>query len=165
MKSIKDPDPGKRKGQAAIEYLATYGWAILMVSIVAIVIWQMGVLDPPAPPPDCRGFSQIRPMDWVFKTGGGTMDIVLVNEANTKLELGANSVKASLDNVGPCTIDGPLSATNVSAGGTVTVTLSGCPAGVMNPGDYYKARINITYTNIASGMGHTSVGSCWGGAE
>ncbi len=165
MESINDPEPGKRKGQAAIEYLATYGWAILMVSIVAIVVWQMGILNPPAPPPDCRGFSQIRPMDWVFDTGSGDLKIVLVNEANTKLELGANSVKASLDNAGPCTIDGPSSATNISAGSTKMLTVSGCPTGGVNQGDYYKAQINITYTNIASGMGHTSVGSCWGNAE
>ncbi|OYT52795.1 MAG: hypothetical protein B6U72_07420 [Candidatus Altiarchaeales archaeon ex4484_2] len=165
MESIKDPDPGKRKGQAAIEYLATYGWAILMVSIVAIVVWQMGILDPPAPPPDCRGFSQIRPMDWVFNIGGTRMEIVLVNEANTKLELGAGGVEASIDNIGPCNVPGPLGAINISAGSTATINVTVCPTGGMNPGDYYKARINITYTNIASGMAHTSVGSCWGSAE
>ncbi len=165
MKETQTQKPGGTKGQAAIEYLATYGWAILMVSIVAIVVWQMGVLNPPAPPPDCSGFSQIRPMDWVFITGSNKLSIVLVNEANTKLELNSNGVAASLDNIGPCTVNGPPSEINISAGGTATINVTGCPTGGMDPGDYYRAYINISYTNVASGMGHTSVGYCWGGAE
>jgi uncharacterized protein (UPF0333 family) len=31
------------KGQGAMEYLMTYGWAILVVIIVGIVLWQSGV--------------------------------------------------------------------------------------------------------------------------
>ncbi|RLC40838.1 MAG: hypothetical protein DRH44_08080, partial [Candidatus Coatesbacteria bacterium] len=31
------------KGQGAMEYLMTYGWAILVVMIVGVVLWQLGV--------------------------------------------------------------------------------------------------------------------------
>ena len=33
----------KNKGQGAMEYLMTYGWAILVVMIVGVVLWQLGV--------------------------------------------------------------------------------------------------------------------------
>ncbi|MEM4347214.1 MAG: hypothetical protein QW802_01325 [Candidatus Altiarchaeota archaeon] len=33
-----------KKSQAAVEYLQTYGWAILVVLLIAIAIWQMGIL-------------------------------------------------------------------------------------------------------------------------
>lgn len=34
-----------RKGQSAIEYLTTYGWALLAILVVGLAITQMGVLD------------------------------------------------------------------------------------------------------------------------
>src|SRR3989338_5866650 len=36
----------KKKGQAAMEYLMTYGWAILIVIIVAAALWALGVFNP-----------------------------------------------------------------------------------------------------------------------
>ncbi|MEM2918393.1 MAG: hypothetical protein QXY62_02710 [Candidatus Altiarchaeota archaeon] len=33
-----------KKSQSAVEYLQTYGWAILVVLLIAIAIWQMGIL-------------------------------------------------------------------------------------------------------------------------
>ena len=35
-----------RKGQAAMEYLMTYGWAILIVVIVAAALFALGVFNP-----------------------------------------------------------------------------------------------------------------------
>ncbi|OYT26055.1 MAG: hypothetical protein B6U97_04510 [Candidatus Altiarchaeales archaeon ex4484_96] len=152
---------GGVKGQAAIEYIATYGWAILMISIVAIVVWQMGILNPPNPPPDCRGFSQIRPLDWSLDSSASQLTIVLVNEANTKLTV--SSVSATLTgNSGSCSDNTEF---NISAGSTVQVNLTACPIGSLSTGDYYKTNINITYNNVASGMSHTSIGNCWGSTE
>jgi len=34
------------KGQGAMEILLTYGWAILVVIIVGVVLWQMGIFNP-----------------------------------------------------------------------------------------------------------------------
>ena len=33
------------RGQGAMEYLMTYGWAILVVMIVGIVMWQLGIFN------------------------------------------------------------------------------------------------------------------------
>jgi len=33
------------KGQATMEYLMTYGWAILIIIVVIGVLWKMGVFD------------------------------------------------------------------------------------------------------------------------
>jgi len=35
----------KNNRQRAIEYLATYGWAVLVVIIVGVVLWQMGIFE------------------------------------------------------------------------------------------------------------------------
>lgn len=31
------------KGQTAMEYLMTYGWAILIITVVIIALWSLGV--------------------------------------------------------------------------------------------------------------------------
>ncbi|MGC9067348.1 MAG: hypothetical protein ACP5HL_02825, partial [Minisyncoccia bacterium] len=36
----------KIKSQAAMEYLMTYGWAILIISLALGVLWSLGVLNP-----------------------------------------------------------------------------------------------------------------------
>jgi len=35
-----------KKGQAALEYLMTYGWAVLIIGIVAAVLYATGILNP-----------------------------------------------------------------------------------------------------------------------
>lgn len=44
---------GKKKGQAAMEYLMTYGWAILAVVIVGGVLYYYGVFEPDLPNQGC----------------------------------------------------------------------------------------------------------------
>ena len=34
------------KGQSALEYMMTYGWAILIIVIVAVVLYSMGIFSP-----------------------------------------------------------------------------------------------------------------------
>src|SRR5271157_2282024 len=34
------------KAQSAMEYLTTYGWAILILTLVLVVIWQLKLLNP-----------------------------------------------------------------------------------------------------------------------
>jgi len=34
------------KGQTALEYLITYGWAILVILVVLAVLWYYGVFNP-----------------------------------------------------------------------------------------------------------------------
>jgi len=49
------------KAQSAMEYLMTYGWAILIISVVLAVLFQLGVFNPmtfapKAPPGSCQVF-------------------------------------------------------------------------------------------------------------
>ena len=34
-----------KKGQAAMEFLTTYGWAFLVIIVVIVALWQFGVFD------------------------------------------------------------------------------------------------------------------------
>jgi len=50
-----------RKGQGAMEYLLNYSWAILIVLVIGMVLWQMGVFNTKTAA-TFRGWDEIRPM-------------------------------------------------------------------------------------------------------
>jgi hypothetical protein len=157
------------KGQASIEYLATYGWAILTITVVGIIVWQMGLFDLPPEDPGCRGFSQVRPIDWIYTPDpdvglDSEFNVVIVNEANTKLLIPANGVRIYIENEGLCTISDPDVDANMSAGAKLQMNISHCPGSVGKEAQY-RAQINISYRNMASGMDRESAGICWGTTE
>jgi len=56
--------PTARRGQGAMEYLMTYGWAILILMVVGIIMWQMGVFNVGgSSPPRVTGTNYQRPID------------------------------------------------------------------------------------------------------
>jgi hypothetical protein len=50
------------RGQGAMEYLMTYGWAILVVMIVGIAMWRLGVFNMGSSTPTSSGFSTLKPL-------------------------------------------------------------------------------------------------------
>jgi hypothetical protein len=80
------------KGQTAIEYLMTYGWAILIILIVAGVLAYYGIFAPAGfLGPTARGFGQVQVLNpWSLATTsyltlnvenrvGGTINITQLN--------------------------------------------------------------------------------------
>ncbi|MEM3399386.1 MAG: hypothetical protein QXP42_00990 [Candidatus Micrarchaeia archaeon] len=55
----------EKKGQGAFEYLMSYGWAILIVIVLGIVLWNLGVFNPNTTP-EASGFTILRPGTWEF---------------------------------------------------------------------------------------------------
>jgi len=155
----------KRKGQSAIEYMTTYGWAVLLIMIVGLVLWQMGAFTPPSPPPGCRGFSQVTIRDHGASRDDNAVYLVITNEAGTKLQISANGISTGLADVSCSTA--PSSNINpFRPGQTVKINVS-CATLSSNyaAGEYYRAHVNITYINPSSGMTHKSAGECWGSIE
>jgi len=155
---------GNRKGQAAIEYMVTYGWAILVLAVVGIVLWQWNVFTPPAPEPDCRGFSQIQVFDQIAKNNGD-FTLVLVNDAGTKMTIKKGTVNATIGGK-TCTGSGPAADIKIGPGAKKMINITGC-AGLKKfiAGDSYRAKVTIGYYNPSSKMSHTSSGVCWGPVE
>ena len=48
------------KGQGALEYIQTYAWAILVVLIVGVVLWQLGVFGSHRGPNTSSGFAAMK---------------------------------------------------------------------------------------------------------
>jgi len=142
-----------------MEYLMTYGWAILVVIIVGIVLWQMGVLNPGASTaPGFRGFGMVRPIEYLCTAATGANDTVQVVVRNTagasitgvEMTLGASSASCT-----PAT---------VPSGETATCTINNVDCGAESSGDRFEVDIAVAYTS-ATGLARSSAGTIWGPAE
>jgi len=123
------------KGQAALEFLMTYGWAILIVIAVAIALWRMGVLSPSTgvvkcSPPCFTG----TPFSYVDHNAD---DLVI----NTGLRVNITQVSSST-----C---GPIEMGIVGEANTqLKINATGCFGGNNN-------KVTIKYVNLESGLEHT----------
>lgn len=153
------------KGQSAIEYMMTYGWAILVVLVVGVCVWQFGFLDLSRNVvPDKRGFSQLSPSDWSLMNNG-TFTMVVQNNAGSIVRM--DSMKVDIEGGKMCVIKTDLNTKEFQefrSASAVTVVLSDCliDGGV---GDYYRANVSIGYVNPSSDLSHISYGIVWGGIE
>lgn len=148
------------RGQAALEYLMTYGWAILVILIVGIALWQMGVFNPPATQPGCSGFSQLMPLDAQYISSTKTLNVILANEAGTKLKIIKANVTVGSDSDendysgSPIDIRPGLSRKEIFTFSTGKAS-----------GEYFRAAITVEYNNTMSKIVHRSSGFCWGTVE
>lgn len=143
-----------KKAQSAMEYLMTYGWAILIVIIVAAALYALGVFNPATfTGRTATGFQTIgAPTDWDLNASGGVRLIMANNKMSTTL---------SIINI-TATISGS-SYTNeinvpIGPGATQNIYFTGLPA--QTPGSTYSLRLGILYN--AGGLNHTDTGTVTG---
>lgn len=61
----------KTRGQASLEFLMTYGWAILVMGVVLVVLWQWGIFTPQGTSKATyMGFWGVMPVDFVYRSDG-----------------------------------------------------------------------------------------------
>ncbi|MBU4406048.1 MAG: hypothetical protein KKB24_00510 [Candidatus Altiarchaeota archaeon] len=151
-----------KKGQGAMEYLMTYGWAILVVMIVGVVLWQLGIFGGgPGAVNTASGFGKVKPMEPSIKFTGSTLSFSIMNGVGQAI----TNVTIEPDT---CTAD--ASFTNVvtskfGAGEVQQVDLISC--GTKTSGQSFSDTLTIRYvvTVAGSDVVHTEVGTIRGVAE
>lgn len=135
-----------RKSQAAMEFLMTYGWAILVVLAAVAALAYFGVLSPERFLPEkCTIAPGIACISSKIESTQST--VVLSNGLGrtitiTKLAIGSCS--------GPFNYD-------LLSGTEKTFTITGCTNGVTQ--DKFKADINVSYTEKDTGLTKTKFGA------
>ena len=145
----------KKRGQAAMEFLMTYGWALLVVLVAIGALASFGVLNPSGFLPEtCTMIPGIACTD--FAVGVDNIEIVLTNGMGTKLtdvsfevEDEGGTVCATLDAVG----DNVLSDGETDKFSNMT---NDC-ANSGDSGSRAKYKLKLTYT-LESGLEHTKEG-------
>ena len=148
-----------RKGQTALEYLMTYGWAILIVIVVVAALYSLGLTKP------CR---------WVGTqiTGfsGGGFQVTGPKATPTQLEFDLKRIGVETVNVTTIELtSGSITGTwnynqNMVQGNSTTVTIS-FSGGSLTPDDCYVADITINYIDTSTGRTYTATGKISGVVE
>ena len=135
------------KAQAALEFLMTYGWAILVVLVAVGALAYFGVLSPDKfLPAKCTLQSGIVCLD--HKATATSLQVVMQNSLGYDITI--DNIKA-----GKCTAYG--SAGTLSNGAktpALTLTCTGIAAGATK----FNEELNITYTVTETGIQHNNRG-------
>jgi hypothetical protein len=148
----------KLKAQSAMEYLMTYGWAILIVIIVAAALFSLGVFNPASYTGRIpTGFTTLgAPDDWKLGTTGD-FDIILTNRLATQITVSQIDITLK----GTSTTDGytPSPAITIAPGSTSTLTAatSGLNLGTQTAGTTYTLEVAVTYN--AGGFDQVETGT------
>ena len=142
-----------RKSQAALEFLMTYGWAILVVLVAVGALAYFGVLNPDRfLPSRCTLPAGIACIDFIavnpFGVGNGYITVSIKNSLGYDI---SNVVfKAS-----SCTDTDSISSIK-NGQDPVQLSATSC---TISSGGKYSGEINVSYTNADTGIAHTSRGS------
>ena len=153
----------KSKGQSALEFLMTYGWAIMIVLVAIGALAYFGVLNPAnfisarcvsANPFSCQGKPLIQNSNFSFTIANGigntlniaagslTISSISANTSGVTLyECPAGTVSTSL----PC-VNAGTTAYTLNDGGTMTVVANG----TYTKGASLRATLNIAYPDPRS---------------
>ena len=144
-----------------MEYLMTYGWAILIVIIVGAALYALGIFNPATySQSTATGFQgfQVPTGGWQF-TSGGQLTIQLKNLAGSPVEVTNVTATYSGDLEGAYQ-NGSTSG-SFAPGDTLSVVITGLPTG--SSGSSYSIPVTITYDNLDSGLtGFSSSGTVSG---
>src|SRR3989338_937277 len=129
-----------RKSQAALEFIMTYGWAILVVLVAIGALSYFGVLDPGKfLPSRCTLPSGLACADFEARDGGpGAKEIEVSFRNDLGYDITSVTVRAS-----GCTTS--ASVTSIKNGASPsTVNIQDCSFTI---GQKYSGQINVSFTN------------------
>ena len=148
----------ERKGQAAMEFLMTYGWAILAAIIAIGVLAYFGVFSPGKFTPSATVVNPpFYANAWNMLNGAGTVSLELKNNGGETLTVN-NVAVAVTDGAAGCTPTGSLGSVAPSATITAILTCTTMDAA----GQPFKGDITITYIKSGSNLNLTSTGTIAG---
>ena len=138
-----------KRGQAAMEFLMTYGWAILVVLVAISALAYFGALSPDKNLPEtCIFFPGISCDD--FKVDSNSVTLIVINGGGKDLE----NIKFTILGTGPCEGDSSTLET-LDNGETKTFTITCSDS--FESGNVFKRDVQIDYKEI-NGLDHTKVG-------
>jgi len=137
-----------RKGQGAMEYLMTYGWAILVVMIVGIVMWQLGIFNPGGTQGmTFKGFGAVKPqLAGTGLSADGTFTGTFLNAGGAPIDITELKVVVSDPTGASNTVGWTVGSKPANANEHVAISVTGLgqtPNG--KAGDPFTAEVELEY--------------------
>ncbi|HQT44358.1 MAG TPA: hypothetical protein PLO51_00105 [Candidatus Micrarchaeota archaeon] len=146
-----------RKGQAALDFLMTYGWAIALVVIIAAVLFALGVFDVSNFVGNkASGFSGVAVAGWQMSSAG-VLTMKLSNQVGQQIRIDSVNVTVGQSS-------GAASpAVTLSTGATTDyITVNMVNATGLTPGAGYTAKVTIGYTDLNANFPYVTSGTLTG---
>ena len=140
----------KKKAQAAMEFLMTYGWTILIVLLVVAALVYFDVLNPAKFLPNTCSLQGFNCEDFAATTSG--ISLYLINNIGDDLNITAVVIGEYSNTTSRYVRIGDPVSIVLTYQGTVG------DGGELAAGDRLKESIKINYTTKTSGISHTNVG-------
>ncbi len=148
--SNKKKNLPQKRSQAALEYLITYGWAIVIILIALSLVYQSGIFDPEKYlPGTCTLEGAIGCLD--YKITENVVELAVVNKLGEDISVSGITVPGC---------SGTASGT-LRKGEQGTFRIGNCS--ISNSSKYHEA-FNISYT-AQSGIEHNLYGALGGNVE
>lgn len=137
------------KAQSGMEYMITYGWALLAVAVVVVVLWQIGVFKPfnLFTYETATGFVKITVSNQFFKSyANGSGSLTLVYSSRSANNITITNFQVTDQNNNLISPNNSSFAIVVVPGSSVTSTFdySGSNLGASSGGSFAKS-VTITY--------------------
>lgn len=150
------------KAQSAIEYLTTYGWAILVMAVILSALFVLGVFNPGSfAGQECllqAGFSCLN----IYMSPNGLLDINLMQATQSPIKITAigcstNATVATMQAPNP-----PTNSVYLSIGANYTFSIqcytqNNIPVS-LSPGSLFSGYLIINYTSTTTGFPSTLTG-------
>ena len=146
-----------KKAQAAMEFLMTYGWAILVVLVAVGALAYFGVLNP----------GRFLPSSCTIGPGLACGEFKVSNGATDNVEVYVrNGIGKSIQNVsitlasaaGGACVAGTTNSSTIIDGAQELYQFSCADADAANVGDRFKATMTFTYKASGESLSHTMKG-------
>lgn len=145
-----------RKAQAGLDFLMTYGWALLLIVLVVGALFALGIFDLGSfTGSKASGFAQVGVVGWQL-TSAGAFTMQFENHAGTNInvtEINATLGTQSLNYSTEFTLDNGQQSSSIAVG---TFSNPG------NSGTSYDIAVEIAYTDTETGFDYRDSGTVTG---
>ena len=141
----------------------TYGWAILIVIIVAAALYALGVFNPATwTGTRATGFANIgSPVDWRYGSDG-SFNIMLKNSLGSPINITSVVAKCGASNAAVTLGINPAYTSTIGAGGTAEFYNVTTPCAPLTLGSSYSIQVQATYTKSGGAYTQTDTGTVTG---
>ncbi len=148
---------GILRGQAALDFLMTYGWALMLMALVVASLFALGIFDVGNFVGNrASGFVQVGVVGWRVSPAGA-FTLLLKNNAGTDINITMINATLSQSNV---VYSSPV--INLANGAQSSTISVGTFSSVPSAGNSYTAKVLISYNDSATGFTYVDTGTLYG---
>jgi len=132
-----------RKGQAALEYLMTYGWALIVIAIVVGVL--IFIISTPVAGVVCNSSDPTKMIlkQYTVTTEGTPREIVLQNATGGEITIASGTPSGDFGSIVELN---PAASSTVGGGGSLTISVVDCPD-CNTEGNAISGSVRVNYTD------------------